>query len=163
MKGVRKEEKRGGERTWEEKERKAVATSTHTICTARVTWGHDHNKLASSCLFQRLPPNSGCEHSQRSSTVAKHDYHSVLCLSYLAQCRRHRGWGILKTRTRGGEKEGETRGLMKERNKWNRGGGGWRGKRKRECLRRVRGMARRLKLKSEQGGSWVRGEKRDIP
>ena len=48
----------------------------------------------------------GSEHCQRISTVSKHDYDSVLCLSYLARCRLHRHRGILKTRTRGGESEG---------------------------------------------------------
>lgn len=44
------------------------------------------------------------------SAVTKHDYHSVLCPSYLPCCRLRRDRGFLKTRTRGGENERETIG-----------------------------------------------------
>lgn len=70
------------------------------------------------------------EHRSRAApcpeALVQHDYHSVP-LSYLSRCRLLKDRGILKTRTRGGENERETGGLKKERNKWDRGGGDWKG------------------------------------
>lgn len=46
---------------------------------------------------------------------------SVCLICHAADCTETKR--ILKTRTRGGENERETKDLRKERNKWDRGGG----------------------------------------
>ncbi len=141
----------------------STQTHSHIYCNALESHTHTHTLDYHNNPTLHLSCSQTFKHCQRISAVAKHDYHSVLCLSYLPRCRLHRDQGILKTRTRGRENERETRGLRKERNKWNRGGGGWRRNRKRECLRRVQGTERRSKLKSEPGGSLVSQEKGGTP
>ena len=92
---------------------------THTPYVCKVTWGHT--------ITNRTPhPSCGqtFAHSARGSLLWLNmiiALSSVCLICHAADCTESEG--SLKTRTRGGENERETRGLRKERNKWDGGGG----------------------------------------
>ena len=94
-------------------------THTHTPYVCKVTWGH---------TITNPTPHPSCgqtfAQSARGSLLWLNMIiapSSVCLICHAADCTESEG--SLKTRTRGGENERETRGLRKERNKWDGGGG----------------------------------------
>lgn len=92
---------------------------SHTPYVCKVTWGHT--------ITNRTPHPSCSQTFARSARGSLLWLNMIIALSsvclicHAADCTESEG--SLKTRTRGGENERETRGLRKERNKWDGGGG----------------------------------------
>lgn len=112
-KEIRKEA--GEKKSWKRSQHRAAgmlsscshmhSNVTYTVCVSTESHG-DTPQQNRRHLLQAFELNL----AKGISAVTKHDYHSVLCPSYLPCCRLHRDRGFLKTRTRGGENERETIG-----------------------------------------------------